>query len=253
MSRDSFLERWSRRKLTSGDAEEAGPEPDPTLDEGPAPDAAEAMPAAQMRRRQTRRRSDEEALDEAELARLPPIEKITVKTDLAPFLRKGVPQALKNAAMRKMWMLDPAIRDHKDFAVDYAWDWNTPGGVPGNAGTISGKSLARMLESLNPKPVEAAAVQEAEHGEEPSASDEKRPRQPRPLRRHRRNRRPAMTIRMRPRQPRAMSARPDPPPSRAGMVARCRLKTVCNQYDATGSGSCPASHPMLRHESPNAL
>ncbi len=96
-----------------------------------------------------------------------------MKTDLAPFLRKGVPQALKNAAMRKMWMLDPAVRDHKDFAVDYAWDWNTPGGVPGNAGTISGKSLARMLESLNPKPVEAAAAQEAEHGDEPSASDEK--------------------------------------------------------------------------------
>jgi hypothetical protein len=169
MSRGSFLERWSRRKLTSGDAEEAGPEPDPTFDEVPTPDAAEAMPAADAPDEEA---LDEEALDEFELARLPPIEKITVKTDLAPFLRKGVPQALKNAAMRKMWMLDPAIRDHKDFAVDYAWDWNTPGGVPGNAGTISGKSLARMLESLNPKPVEAAAVQEAEHGEEPSASDE---------------------------------------------------------------------------------
>jgi hypothetical protein len=132
MSRDGFLERWSRRKLAESrepEAEEPPPVEEP--DEGAL---------------------DEEELDQEELAKLPSLESFTVKTDLAPFLRKGVPQVLKNAAMRKMWMLDPAVRDHVDFAVDYAWDWNTPGGVPGNAGTISQDSVTRMMDALNPKP-----------------------------------------------------------------------------------------------------
>ncbi|HUE46688.1 MAG TPA: DUF3306 domain-containing protein [Aestuariivirgaceae bacterium] len=133
MSRDGFLERWSRRKL----ADNKEPEPEA---EQPAEAAAPVD------------EPDEEELDEEELAKLPSLESFTVKTDLAPFLRKGVPQALKNAAMRKMWMLDPAVRDHVDFAVDYAWDWNTPGGVPGNAGTISQDSITRMMDALKPKP-----------------------------------------------------------------------------------------------------
>ena len=140
MSTGGFFERWSRRKLHGGETEEPV---DPVDDRQVA--SAEVP--------------DEETLDEAELARLPALESFTPETDLAPFLRKGVPHALRNAAMRKMWMLDPAIRDHKDLAVDYAWDWNTPGGVPGNSGTISPDSVARMLESLNPKREGAVAAQ----------------------------------------------------------------------------------------------
>jgi hypothetical protein len=160
MSKSGFLERWSRRKLAEGKLDETEPEQAPH-DDDLVPAAAKATPVSDE--------PAEETLDEAELAQLPPIEAITVKTDLAPFLRKGVPQALKNAAMRKMWMLDPAIRDHKDFAVDYAWDWNTPGGVPGNAGSISGKSLARMLESLDPKPKQPADVRPDSPDEPPEA------------------------------------------------------------------------------------
>jgi hypothetical protein len=136
MSRDGFLERWSRRKLADNKEPEA---------EQPAEAAA---PVDEPDEEEL----DEEELDEEELAKLPSLESFTVTTDLAPFLRKGVPQVLKNAAMRKMWMLDPAVRDHKDFAVDYAWDWNTPGGVPGNAGTISQDSITRMMDALKPKP-----------------------------------------------------------------------------------------------------
>jgi hypothetical protein len=134
MSRDGFLERWSRRKLAEGKEPAAETEP-PAEETAPAADEPE-----------------EEILDEEELAKLPSLDSFSLKTDLAPFLRRGVPQALKNAAMRKMWMLDPAVRDHKDLAVDYAWDWNTPGGVPGNSGTISQDSIARMMDALHPKP-----------------------------------------------------------------------------------------------------
>jgi len=152
MSTGGFLERWSRRKLAEGKADD--PQSEHIVEE--APPAAEPLV--------------EETLDEAELARLPSLESFTLKTDLTPFLRKGVPHALRNAAMRKMWMLDPAIRDHKDLAVDYAWDWNTPGGVPGNSGAISRDSLARMLESLNPKPKEPETAGSEPLDEAPQAS-----------------------------------------------------------------------------------
>jgi hypothetical protein len=147
MSRDGFFERWSRRKLSEGEA-----------DEPQVPAEAEAAPETGPDE------PDEEVLDEAELDKLPSLDAFTVKTDLAPFLRKGVPPALKNAAMRRMWMLDPAVRDHVDCAVDYAWDWNTPGGVAGNAGTISQDSLARMMDGINPKPKDKPEAEETVAG-----------------------------------------------------------------------------------------
>lgn len=170
MSRDGFLERWSRRKLSGGKVQES----EPQRAEAPSGDAAAGDAAARDAAGGDAAGSEEpeEILDKAELARLPPLESFTVKTDLAPFLRKGVPHGLRNAALRKMWMLDPAIRDHKDFAVDYAWDWNTPGGVPGNSGTISTESLKRMMESLNPGPTEAVAAAPVPAEESESATPE---------------------------------------------------------------------------------
>ena len=67
-------------------------------------------------------------------------------------MQKGVPEALRNAALRKMWVLDPSIRNYVGEALDYAWDWNAPGGVPGSGGEITEQALAfaRTLFSQNP-------------------------------------------------------------------------------------------------------
>src|SRR3546814_4496941 len=40
---------------------------------------------------------------------LPSLEDLTAESDLTAFLREGVPESLKKAALRKMWSLDPAI------------------------------------------------------------------------------------------------------------------------------------------------
>jgi hypothetical protein len=101
--------------------------------EEPSPDSAPPEP---------------EALTEEELAALPRIEDLTEGSDIRPFLRAGVPRPLRNAALRRMWMLTPAIRDHRDPAVDYAWDWNTPGGVPGDGVAPSPERAAEMLREL---------------------------------------------------------------------------------------------------------
>jgi hypothetical protein len=61
---------------------------------------------------------------------LPRVEELTPESDLSSFLREGVPEALKKAALRRMWSLDPAIRDFVGPA-EYAWDFNNPGAIPG--------------------------------------------------------------------------------------------------------------------------
>jgi hypothetical protein len=126
-----FLDRWSRRKRAA-----AGPAP---ALETPGPEApGTAAPHAEP--------TPEETAEA--VAALPPLESIDARTDLAPWLRRGVPAALKNAALRRMWSLDPAIRDYRDCAVDYAWDWNTPGGLPGSSGRVDAESVAGLLRDL---------------------------------------------------------------------------------------------------------
>ena len=126
---DSFLGRWSRRKRAAERIEDPVlPVSEPT----PEPDAE----------------SEPVCLTEEELAALPRVEDLTEGSDITGFLRAGVPRALKNAALRRIWMLTPAIRDYKNPAVDYAWDWNTPGGVPGDGCAPSPERAAQMLHDL---------------------------------------------------------------------------------------------------------
>lgn len=154
---DSFLSRWSRRKRLA--------EPDP-----PASPPVEAEAAAPP----DLAPPPEPVLSDEELAALPRIEDLTPDTDIRGFLRPGVPAALKNAAMRRMWLLTPAIRDYRDPAVDYAWDWNTPGGVPGDGCAPSPERAAEMLRELldppKPAPSESGADPQAEPADEAAAA-----------------------------------------------------------------------------------
>lgn len=127
----SFLSRWSRRKRAAARQDPLPETPDETAEA-----AAPAAPA------------EPEPLSEEALAALPRLEDLTETTDISGFLQPGVPAALKNAALRRVWMMSPAIRDYRDPAVDYAWDWNTPGGVPGDGCAPSADMAARMLKDL---------------------------------------------------------------------------------------------------------
>lgn len=150
-----FLERWSRRKGEDGQSE---PVPDKASSALPAPDAAPEAPPP---------------ITDEELAALPRIEDLTPESSLAPFLRVGVPSGIRNAAMRKMWLLTPAIRDHKDCAVDYHWDWNTPGGVPGSGGPLEPGAVQKMLKGLaEPRPHPA---QKSEAAQKPDTEADMRP------------------------------------------------------------------------------
>ncbi|MEA1833310.1 DUF3306 domain-containing protein [Methylobacterium durans] len=128
MSGGDFLARWSRRKReTQAPPAEAKPEILPNE----AFDALE--PGA------------EAAITEEEIAALPPLDTLTIGTDLTPFLRKGVPALLRNAALRRMWSLDPAIRDYVSEAREYAYDWNVVGGVPGTGPLLPTDDVGAMV------------------------------------------------------------------------------------------------------------
>ena len=140
MSED-FLSRWSRRKDA---ARRAGPDParGPGAAAGPMPDtarhgAADPAPGA-----------GEAALTPDEIAALPRIDELTADSDITGFLRRGVPEGLRNAALRRMWLLDPAIRDFAGHARDYDYDWNGPDAVPGNGALRPGEDVAAMVRQV---------------------------------------------------------------------------------------------------------
>ncbi|MET0679197.1 MAG: DUF3306 domain-containing protein [Bradyrhizobium sp.] len=125
-----FLSRWSQRKQ---EARQPEPKPDETLAEASPP----PQPVAKS-----------EAEPEFDLSSLPGLEELTGSTDITGFLAKGVPEHLRNAALRKSWALDPAIRNYVNPALEYAYDWNTPGGVPGSGELGAGIDIARMVSQI---------------------------------------------------------------------------------------------------------
>jgi hypothetical protein len=124
---EPFLSRWSRMKRGGTRAEEKAAVP-----AAPAPQAS----------------AEAEPLD---LDKLPRIEELTAESDIMAFLDKRVPASLRNAALSRMWALDPTIRDFIEVA-EYQWDWNVPGGAPFyeliEPGTSAGTAFADATSAI---------------------------------------------------------------------------------------------------------
>jgi hypothetical protein len=123
-----FLARWSQRKRETKSPEREAPIADADVPPGPA--------------------AESDAAQQFDLSSLPKLEDVTEATDITGFLRKGVPEHLRNAALRKSWALDPAIRNYVNPALDYAYDWNTPGGVPGSSEIGTGMDVAWLVSQI---------------------------------------------------------------------------------------------------------
>lgn len=138
-----FLSRWSRRKR--GDAVE--PE-----EAQAAPPPPAAMPAA----------PEPPAFDPASL---PPLDSLTAASDFTAFLRAEVPAVLRQAALRRAWTLDPAIRNFTGPA-DYAWDYNAPDGMAGFALELGGDVKKLLAQAIGM--VEEAAPEPADQPDQPA-------------------------------------------------------------------------------------
>jgi Protein of unknown function (DUF3306) len=112
-----------------------------------------------------------DAAPQFDLSSLPKLEDVTETTDITAFLRKGVPEHLRNAALRKSWALDPAIRNYVNPALEYAYDWNTPGGVPGSSEIGAGMDVARLVSQImgGGESVAEPSISAAETGKEPAS------------------------------------------------------------------------------------
>lgn len=99
---ESFLRRWSRRKLDQDD-EPVPPVPAEAVEETDTaadPDSAAADPPPD----------------------LPDIDSLDKDSDFTPFMADGVPEELKRMALRKLWLSDPVFAN-LDGLNDYDEDF----------------------------------------------------------------------------------------------------------------------------------
>jgi hypothetical protein len=146
-----FLARWSQRKQ-----EAQRPEREPA--EGVQQEASAERQGAPE--------------PEFDLSELPKLEELTGSTDITAFLKKGVPEHLRNAALRKSWALDPAIRNYVSPALDYAYDWNAPGGVPGGGQLETGIDVAKMVSQIMGDPLSEGVKSKTNRVDRVDAGDE---------------------------------------------------------------------------------
>lgn len=140
---EGFLNRWSRRK------QEAAKDTAETV----AQKSEDVTPAGEQAA------IPEPAEEEFDVSKLPPIESITAGTDIRAFLSKGVPAALTQAALRRAWSADPAIRDYIGLS-EYSWDFNSPG-IDGFGPLDPGLNVQEMVADVFGKVKQAVTDTEA--------------------------------------------------------------------------------------------
>src|SRR5260370_10222190 len=120
---ENFLSRWSRLKRESGSRRKCKTE----LRESAAPSDAAATTSANE---DGVVGTETHATPTFDLTSLPSIHSITAGTDIRIFLQTGVPAKLTEAALRRAWVSDPAIRDFIGIAENQ-WDFTNPTTIPG--------------------------------------------------------------------------------------------------------------------------
>ena len=182
---DNFLRRWSRRKSEAGaqsgketsaplEKNDPGEVVTPPCGEEKSPGTPGSGPPAS-------------SVPDFDVSSLPPIEGIGADTDISAFLQKGVPSALRHAALRRVWSADPAIRDFMGPNENF-WDAAGPDGIAGFGDLDPNLDVKRMVSELfgEIEPAKAkletseftdASGPSAEMSETPSPSDDRPPQQ----------------------------------------------------------------------------
>ena len=115
---EGFLSRWSRRKRESHPADEEGEKADLT--------AAEPVEQQEggLSEGQESPAEDPELVANREAAEAVDLDSLTYESDFTVFMKRGVPDALKNAALRKLWRSNPDLAV-LDGLNDYDTDFRT--------------------------------------------------------------------------------------------------------------------------------
>lgn len=108
---ESLLVRWSRRKgeaRQSVAAEPVAVAPTPAAPEAETEADANGQTAA-LSREDEASAGDQTGEPEIRVEDLPDIETLTYDSDFSVFMRKGVPELIKQQALRKLWGTDPIL------------------------------------------------------------------------------------------------------------------------------------------------
>jgi hypothetical protein len=156
----TFLQRWSRLKRANQVPlrDDSEPSPPKTSDANP-----EVLPAPVAQSAQSG--GDPTAFD---ASTLPPIESISASSDIRAFLAPGVPEGIKRAALRRAWIMDPAIREFIGVAENQ-WDFNKPDSIPGFGSLELTPELCRMIAGLfsdSPTETTPPRLADTERGEQ---------------------------------------------------------------------------------------
>ncbi len=245
-----FLSRWSRRKQAVKAAQEretraANPSqaasPMPVRVAAPAGDTpapaaltpAPLSPAATTLAESTQPPS----APPFDLASLPDISTLTGESNMAAFMHQHVPEALRQAALRKVWAQD-AVLSQPFGPLDYAWDFNDPASLPHGFGPMEANfdtaAMARKIfgesePETDPKTDHAALPE----GGPESETDPTQPLSPAPAS-------PLDTPRL---------SEPAPVPSAPQPLA-AGFSSPCLKVEATPNRGPPATVSRLGPEAP---
>jgi hypothetical protein len=136
---ETFVSRWIRRKRES----EKERTTDPT-ESAPPSDGVRRTAAEQDDAIGGEPGADTPASRTFDPASLPPIESISVSTDIRSFLQSSVPADLAQAALRRAWVSDPTIRDFIGIAENQ-WDFTDPTAIPGFGPLRETDDASRLL------------------------------------------------------------------------------------------------------------
>jgi Protein of unknown function (DUF3306) len=155
---ETSLSRWSRLKRETVSKGQAGADQGDLRARSAGP--ANSEPEAGL---------DEKLVDPEDL---PPIDAITVDTDIRAFLKSRVPDELTRAALRRAWVSDPAIRDFIGIAENQ-WDFNDPTAIPGFGPLHGADDISALLgRALGQSAELAGAIAELPMAVEPQARAE---------------------------------------------------------------------------------
>nr|WP_306266103.1 DUF3306 domain-containing protein [Pararhizobium sp. IMCC3301] len=151
-----FLSRWSRLKA---EAKEKPVESEALQAEGEG-SATSADMAPQLTPQQLEDMTDDELLQHFDL---PEPDSLQQGDDFSAFMKAAVPARLRNRALRKLWLSNPALAN-VDMLVDYGDDFTDAAMiVPGMTTAYQvGRGIVRKLEDLAEHDVLEAADTESD-------------------------------------------------------------------------------------------
>ncbi|WP_417684351.1 DUF3306 domain-containing protein [Roseibium sp.] len=160
---EGFLSRWSRRKRGVEEESEAA-ELQVVADETSEGDEHGTEP-----------QEDPELVANREAAEAVDLETLTYESDFTVFMKNGVPAALKNAALQKLWRSNPVLAV-LDGLNDYDEDYRIAQGVMGQFESAwkVGKGYADKAEEVAAE-MEAKSARLAEERERLAAGEKATP------------------------------------------------------------------------------